>query len=148
MKTNYLKRKRLLEGGKPRIVIRKTNKYIMVQYIESKVAQDKVKYTVNSRDLLKEGWPKEKQGSLKSLSASYLTGILFGNKIVKEKPAILDTGLIKSTKGSRVYAVLKGIVDSGFKINHDPEILPKEDRINTEKTKDFFDNIKNKILKQ
>jgi len=147
-KTNYLKRRKLLESNKPRIVIRKTNKYILLQYIESDTAQDKVKYTITSKELMKHGWPKEAQGSLKSLPACYLTGLLFGKKIAKEKPAILDTGLITSTKGSRLYAALKGIIDSGYKVKCKEEIFPKEDRIKNEKTKNFFEDIKNKILKQ
>jgi large subunit ribosomal protein L18 len=143
-KTNYLKRRRLLEGEKARIVIRKTNKYIILQYVESEVAKDKVKITTTSRELLKNGWPKEKAGSLKNLTACYLTGLLFGKKIIagKDKEAILDTGLIRSTMGSRIYAALKGIVDSGVKVKHNPKVLPDEKRITNV---EFFDTVKSKI---
>jgi len=40
-KTDYLGRLKLLKSGKPRVVFRRTNKYIIVQYITSKQAQDK-----------------------------------------------------------------------------------------------------------
>jgi len=143
--TNYLKRKKLLEGRKPRIVIRKSNKYLIIQYVESSLAQDKVNYSVSSKDLLKKGWPKDKSGSLKSLGACYLTGLLFGKKIIENKenkPMVLDTGLIRSTKGSRIYAALKGIVDAGVKIEHNPDVFPDEKRV---KVNGFFEEVKSKI---
>ena len=77
-KTNYLKRIKLLKSGKPRVVFRKTNRYIIAQYIISKEAKDSISIGINSKILLNYGWPKEKMGSLKSLPASYLTGYLMG----------------------------------------------------------------------
>jgi len=145
-KTNYTKRRRLLEGKKPRLVIRKTNKYITIQVIESKLAQDTVKYGVTSKELLEQGWPADKSGSLKSLAAAYLTGILFGKKAKSNGDAILDMGLIRNTKGSRIYAALKGVVDSGFKVRHSPSILPAIELINKENSKVFFDKVKANIL--
>lgn len=145
-KTNYTKRKRLLEGGKSRIIIRKSNKYITIQYVESRVAQDKVKISLTSRELLKYGWPEEKAGSLKSLGAAYLTGLLFGKKITEFDKAILDTGLIRSTKGSKIYSALKGIVDSGFEIAYNEEVFPEEKRIISDNNKSFFENVKKKIM--
>jgi len=145
-KTSYLKRKRLLESGLPRIVVRKTNKYIVVQYVESKTSQDKVKYSATSKELLKNGWPKEKQGSLKNLAASYLTGLLFSKKLGDEKnnEMILDTGLERVTSGSRIYAVLSGIVAGGARIKHSEEVLIDEDKAK-EKSEDIFNKVKEAI---
>src|SRR3989344_1976702 len=145
-RTNYLKRKKLLTGRKPRVVIRKSSRFITVQFVESKAAQDHVKYTITSKLLLKHGWPKEAIGSLKSLSAGYLTGIMFGKMINKEKPAILDMGLVRNTPGSRIYAVVKGIVEAGGKIAHNPEVFPTDDRIKNQKIKGL-EEIKGKLLK-
>ncbi len=144
-KTNYLKRRRLLEGRKPRVVIRKSNRYIVIQFIESKFAQDAVKLTVTSKDLLDYNWPKEKAGSLKSLAGAYLAGFLFGTQAKKLGNAILDTGLIRNTKGSRLYAALKGIVDAGFVIPHSASIFPEEKRIKSDNVKVFFDKVKDSI---
>lgn len=144
-KTNYLRRKRLLESKKPRIVIRKTNKYILIQYVESKSAQDNIKFSVLSKELLDYGWPKEKEGSLKSLPAAYLSGLLFGKKIKGLKEAVLDMGLIRNTKGSRIYASVKGIIDSGFNMNCSKEVFPEENRIKNDNSKDFFDKVKSSI---
>jgi large subunit ribosomal protein L18 len=143
-KTNYSKRMRMLEGRKPRIIIRKSNKYILLGYVDSKSAQDAVKVSISSKDLLDYGWPAAKAGSLKSLGAAYLAGILFGKKISKLPPAILDTGLIRSTKGSRIYAAANGIVDSGFKMPCSKEVYPEENRI--KKDFDFFDKVKKSVM--
>lgn len=143
-KTNYNKRLKLLKGKSPRLVIRKTNKYITLQIIESKNAQDKVTYFSSTKELIKLGWPKEKQGSLKSLSAAYLAGLLLGKKAgkLKEK-VIVDTGLIPSTKGSRIYAAIKGAADSGIEINYDEKIMPAMEKIEGKANK--LDAIFNKL---
>ncbi len=147
-KTDYKARLRLIQSRLPRIVVRKTNKYVIVQYVESKEAQDKIKIGVTSKQLLKYGWDKEKIGSLKSLPACYLIGLLLGKKIKnKEQEVILDTGLIRNVKKSRIYAVLKGLVDAEIKINHKKEIFPEEERIRGEhlKNKIDFEKIKSNI---
>src|SRR5258708_6094287 len=103
-RTDYVKRIGLLKSSKPRIVFRKTNRYIVSQYIESHEAQDKVIVSVNSRDLLEYGWPKDFSGSLKSVPAAYLTGLLMGKKAVKksEEP-IFDIGMTKSNHKGKVF---------------------------------------------
>jgi len=131
-KTDYKNRLGLLKSGLARIVIRKTNKYIIVQYIKSKEARDKIIVGVSSKDLLKNGWAKELEGSLKSVPASYLTGYLAGKKILeksKDASAILDLGLQRNITGSRIYSALKGVIDAGVKINCDKKVFPSEDRI-------------------
>jgi len=135
-KTNYRKRLVLLKGNSPRLVVRKSNKYLTIQIIESKDAQDSVTYSVNTKDLLEHGWPEAKAGSLKSLGAGYLGGYLIGHRAKDIKTRlVLDTGLIPSTKGSRIYAVVKGVADSGIKINFDKEIAPTKEMIEGENGK-------------
>lgn len=149
-KTNYNKRLKLLKGKSPRLVIRKTNRYMILQIIESKNAQDKVIYFASTKDLLKSGWPKEREGSLKSLSAAYLTGLLLGKKAGKlKKRLIVDTGLIPSTKGSRIYAAIKGIADSGIEINYNEKIMPEMERIEgkTNKLDEIFKKVKGVLTK-
>ena len=142
-KTDYRKRKVLLKGNKPRLVVRKSNKYILLQIVESSKAQDKILFSVNSKELLNKGWPAEKSGSLKNLSASYLSGFLLGKKAKDLKGSvILDSGLIPSTKGSRVYAVVKGLSDAGVEIPFDEKVMFSEDEIAEKIGKDVFDKIK------
>lgn len=141
-KTNYHKRLSLLKNESPRLVVRKTNKYIILQIVESDRAQDKVILTVSTKELLKHGWPEEKKGSLKSLTASYLAGLLMGKKSKDINKIILDSGLIPSTKGSRVYAAVKGVSDAGLEIAHSEDILPSDEMINKF---EFFDKVKEDI---
>ena len=124
-KTDYNLRLALLKSNKPRLVIRKTNRYIIAQIIETDVAQDKVLFGITSRDVLKK-WPKEKSGSLKSKDAAYETGLLLGEKAKgKVKEAILDIGMNRNIHKSRIYAALKGVIDSGIRIAHDSKALPE-----------------------
>jgi large subunit ribosomal protein L18 len=150
-KTDYLKRLKLLKSGLPRVVFRKTNRYLISQFVESLEARDKIILSVNSKELLKYGWPKDMAGSLKSLTASYLTGFLIGKKILlkKLKNPIVDFGMIKVLHKSKVYGFLKGLIDSGIKINCKEEVFPDENRIKGKHLKkDFevlFNGIKSKI---
>jgi len=147
-KTSYKKRLGMLKSGKARVVIRKTNKYVIVQLVESRGAQDKVVFSISSKELLKHGWPKELGGSLKSVSAAYLTGYLAGKKIKVDR-AILDLGLQRSFYGGRLYAALKGLVDAGVKIEHDKKIFPSEERISGKHLKEnvqkAFESVRGKL---
>ncbi|MCK4757381.1 MAG: 50S ribosomal protein L18, partial [Thermoplasmata archaeon] len=63
--------------------------------------------------------------------------------------AVLDIGLHAPTKGSKVYAVLKGMVDAGLDIPHDPSIIPDESRIKGETLGEdvpkIFESVSNNI---
>jgi len=148
-KTDYLARRNMLKSGKPRLVFRKTNKYITAQYIVSKEAQDEVKMGISSKNLMKYGWPKENVGGLKSLTASYFTGLLIGKMIQNKKldTPLVDFGMLKTIHKNKLFAFIKGLKDSGLKIKCDEEALPEEGRLKGEhlKNKINFDEIKSKI---
>jgi len=152
-KTDYLKRIKLLKSKSPRLIFRKTNKYIIAQYIESKEAKDKTVFGLTSKDLLKYGWPKEFSGSLKSITASYFVGFLMGKKIKdkKLKIPIIDSGMIRILGKSRFFGFVKGLVDSGIEIKCEEKNFPKEERIKGKNLKkDFsseFEKIKLKLEK-
>jgi len=152
-KTDYARRIKLLKSGSARVIFRKTNRYLIAQYISSKHAQDKVEIGINSKDLIQYGWPKEFQGSLKSLPAAYLLGLLIGRKIIEKKLAtpIIDFGMIRILHKTKTYSFLKGMIDSGIKIKCKEEIFPNEDRIKGKHMKkDFskiFEELKSKIEK-
>ena len=151
-KTDYAKRIKLLKSNSPRIVFRKTNRYLIAQYVISKEAKDEIKLGGNSKELLKFGWPKEFSGSLKSISAAYLFGILMNKKIKEkklEKP-IIDFGMIKMIHKTKTYAFLKGLKDSGLDINCNDKFCPDESRLKGEhmKNKIDFEKIKSKIEKE
>ena len=83
-KTDYKARLALLKSEKPRLIVRKTNKYIIAQIVETEIAQDKIILGLSSKALLKKTWPENLKGSLKSLAAAYLTGFILGN-LAKDK---------------------------------------------------------------
>ncbi len=123
-KTDFKTRMKLLLSGMPRAIIRKTLKRMIVQLAENSQNGDKIIISSDSNQLKKYGW---KHGL--NLSTSYLTGYLAGSKAKdKVKQAVADIGYSTYKKGN-VYAALKGIIDGGVSINHDPSIFPPEDRL-------------------
>jgi len=134
-KTDYGARIHLLKSANPRLVIRKSNMYITAQVVETKEAQDKTICYVHSKELAKQGW----KSSFKNLQAAYLVGKMIAKKAQEKKIKIcnLDIGRQTSTKGSKLYAVVKGAIESGLEINCDKKMLPSDERVqNKTKTKD------------
>ena len=123
-KTDYKKRLALLKSKTPRIVIRKFNKNLVAQIVAYSEEGDKVTSFAHSKELEKYGWKNSKT----NLPAAYLLGVLLSKKS-KTKEAILDTGLHTPTKGSRIFAFVKGCVDGGMKVPHSEEALPSAERL-------------------
>lgn len=126
-KTDYSTRLGLLRSGKTRAVIRKTLTGMSIQFVDYNVDGDITKVSAVTADLKKFGW-KAHTGNIPS---SYLIGLIGGlrAKAVGIEEAILDVGLQTSTKGSRIYAALKGIIDAGVTMPHSEEILPDDARV-------------------
>ena len=150
-KTDYNIRIKLLKAEVPRVIFRKSNRYIIAQYVMSSEARDNIVTGVTSKILLKYGWPEDMKGSLKSLPASYLTGFFLGKKITEKEleTPIIDMGMIRSVNKGRAFSFIKGLVDAGVKIKCSEESFPKEERIKGKNLKrDFtimFGRIKSKI---
>jgi large subunit ribosomal protein L18 len=130
-KTDYESRRTLLVSGIPRLVIRITGKHTIAQLTESTPLGDKVLAHANSGELTsKYGW----KGGSRDLPAAYLTGLLAGMRASSNSvnEAIVDAGLRRVTKGSRVFSALKGAADSGLKIPYREDILPDQRRVRGE----------------
>ena len=132
-KTDYHARFKLIISRKPRVVVRKSNANTNIQLVVAEQTGDKTLLTVNSKELKDFGYTLSKG----NLPAAYLTGLLFGKKMLAlgEKEGIADIGLNSSTRGNRVYAAIKGVVDAGVSVPHNPEIFPDEERIRGEHIK-------------
>lgn len=145
-KTNYRKRLALVKSGKIRIVIRRSLKNIIVQFVDYDSKGDKTLVSAFSTELKKYGWTRTG-----NVPASYLTGLLAGKRAKDKKieEAILDLGLQTSTKGSRIYAALKGVLDAGVNVPHSEKILPDENRVKgvhiSEDITKQFEDVKTKI---
>ena len=129
--TDYRRRMKLLRGETPRAVVRISNTQTICQLVEFNPDGDIVIASVNGKTLVdKYSWPED--ASRKSIPASYLTGFALAKHAMSSghESAILDIGLSASSKGSRVFAALKGMIDAGLEIPHGEDVLPDEDRIN------------------
>ena len=144
-KTDYKQRLILLKSNKPRIVIRRTNKYFILQLVESAEAQDKVVKTLTSKDLIKNGWDAKKAGSLKSVPAGYLTGLLFAKNLDSKKNYVVDLGMTKTIHGNRIFSVIKGLVDGGANISANEKVFPSEERVKGEHLKDEVKTLISKV---
>ena len=129
-KTDYRKRLGLLKSSTPRLVVRKSLKNMVAQMVEYKPEGDVIVASAHSKELTKGGWKHGRN----NIPSCYLIGRVLGHKGKKKgmSNAILDLGLQASTKGSRLYAVVKGVIDSGVTIPCDNAVLPEEKRIKGE----------------
>lgn len=137
----------MLKSRKIRLAVRKTNKYVITQFVQLSTKGDETIATANSKELKKFGF----EGKCNTPSA-YLTGLLCAKR-AKEKGVdefILDIGMHSATKGSLVFAVLKGALDAGLKTNFSGGVLPDEDRISakhlSESVQKQFEEAKKKLL--
>jgi large subunit ribosomal protein L18 len=142
-KTNYKKRLELLKGRTERLVIRRTNKQIILQIVRYAEDGDQVLITTQSSELVKKGW----KHSCKNTPAAYLTGMLIAQKAKEKgiKKAIADLGLQTPLKGSKIFASIKGAIDNGLEMNASEEIFPSEDRIKGAHVASYLDNHKTMV---
>lgn len=140
-KTNYHKRSSLLLSKKKFITIKVTNQNILTQVLEPSITGDKVITSAHSTNLQKIGW----KGSLNSLPACYLTGLLLGKKAVIKgiDTAILYTGIDTFTE--RISACLKGIIDGGVEIPSSEESFPSTERICGEHISNYASALKSDV---
>ncbi|KAI8902468.1 hypothetical protein BC833DRAFT_573655 [Globomyces pollinis-pini] len=135
------------------MVVRFTNKDIICQIVYSKIVGDFVLAAAYSHELPRYGI---KHG-LTNWSAAYATGLLLARRVLQKlgldekyegctepdgeyyeveadedgpRPfkAFLDTGLRRTTTGSRIFGALKGAVDGGLAIPYSEKRFPGYDR--------------------
>jgi large subunit ribosomal protein L18 len=104
---------------------------MIAQIIVARPDGDEVIVSAHSRELARKyGW-KAPRGNVPT---AYLTGLLCGlkakNKGVGE--VILDIGLYPPSKGARIFAVLKGVLDAKVDVPHSEGKLADEKRIKGE----------------
>ncbi len=146
--TDYRKRKRLLKSRKVRVVVRKSLRYMRVQFVKYNENGDKILTSAISSELDRYGWDVSRN----TTPAAYLTGLLVGKRARENgiKECILDIGRYSASRGSRVFAVAKGIIDAGVECSVDDSMFPDEDRLKgvhlRNKPSKSVDDIKSKIL--
>ena len=118
-RTDYRRRLGLLRSKKIRLVIRRSLKQIRIQFIL---------LTIQSNELKKNHNWKYPVGSI---PAAYLTGLIAGKKAQEAgiDTCILDIGRQRSTKGSNLYAAMKGVIDTGITCPHNEDMIPANERL-------------------
>lgn len=128
-KTDYQQRRGFLISGLPRFIVRGSLRNMTAEIVKAEAGGDKIVAYAHSAELAKNyGW----LGATGNISSAYLTGLLCGFKALNQgvEQAVLDVGLQTPSKGSRIFAALKGALDAGLKVPFDKAMLPDEKRIN------------------
>lgn len=129
-KTNYRKRLALLKGGGARVVVRTSNRNVIIQFINYDEAGDQVVASAESRELVEMGY----KSAGNNTPSAYLAGRLAAVR-AKEKgidAGFLDLGLAHPHKGGVIFAALKGVVDGGVAVPAGEGVYPDEGRLRAE----------------
>ncbi|KAK7908666.1 60S ribosomal protein L5 [Apiospora marii] len=161
-KTDYYARKRLITQAKNkynapkyRLVVRFTNRDIIMQIVTSEITGDKVFASAYAHELRAYGI----EHGLTNWAAAYCTGLLIARRVLKKlgldqtftgveeadgeytlteaaeedgeerRPfkANLDVGLARTSTGARVFGAMKGASDGGILIPHSENRFPGYD---------------------
>ncbi|CAI4215070.1 unnamed protein product [Parascedosporium putredinis] len=161
-KTDYYARKRLITQAKNkygapkyRLVVRFTNRDIILQVVSSEITGDKVLASAYSHELPAYGI----EHGLTNWAAAYATGLLIARRVLKKvgldetftgveeadgeftlteaaetddgerRPfkCFLDVGLHRTSTGARVFGAMKGASDGGLFVPHSEKRFPGYD---------------------
>lgn len=139
--TDYRRRLRLLKSGAPRAIVRVSNTQVTCALARFEEDGDEIITSFTGSRLRTHGWPEN--ASAKSIPACYLAGYALGKQALARghDNAVLDIGLSSSSRGSRAFAALKGMLDAGLEIPHGESVLPSEERINGEHIDGFSSEV-------
>jgi large subunit ribosomal protein L18 len=137
-KTNYRKREALLISKLDFVTIKISNQNVIAQVLKPEIQGDIVRVSTHSRELRRFGW----KGSLNSLPACFLVGLVLGRKALEKgvDKAVLYIGNKPFT--SRIAACMKGIVQAGINIPISSESYPTEHRLNGQHIAEYALKIK------
>ena len=138
-RTDYKRRLNYLIGGKIRLVVRKSLRYINVQFVKYDTKGDIILASANSIELRKIGW----NYSCNNIPSAYLVGLLAGKRAVEKgvKEAILDIGLNVTVHSGILYSVLKGVLDKGIMVPANLKVLPNEDIVSGKNIADYAEKL-------
>ncbi len=129
--TDYQLRLKLLKSQMMRVVIRKSNNNMLVQFVDYAPEGDKIVTSVKSDSLKKYKY----DGHTGNIVSAYLTGYLAGKRLLKTKfkgECIVDFGLQRVLYGNRLFATVKGVKDAGVNVLVDDVVFPSESRLKGE----------------
>ena len=123
--TDYRRRLALLKSGETRVVVRTSNRNVIVQFVAYDESGDKIVASAEARELTELGYPAAGNNT----PSAYLTGRLAAKR-AKEAgvdTGVLDLGRASPHKGGVIFGALKGVVDAGVEVPHG-DVLPEEAR--------------------
>ncbi|MEM3841425.1 MAG: 50S ribosomal protein L18 [Candidatus Micrarchaeaceae archaeon] len=110
--TDYPMRVRLLKGNRNRLVIRRSNRGIIVQAVKYSPDGDIVINSARSIELKKVGWEPRR-----NTPTAYLTGMALAKKLRGNNDEyVLDIGVHTPSKASVLFAAALGAADNGIKL--------------------------------
>lgn len=137
-RTDYRRRLALLKSGKARVVVRRSNRNVTVQFVHYSEAGDVIVSQAQATELKKLGW----NGHTSNTPAAYLAGLLAGKRYLdsgnaveadeEENHAVLDLGRQVPKRGGLIFAALAGVLESGVRVPHGGDVLPADERIRGE----------------
>lgn len=127
-KTDYGRRLKQVTSEQPRLVVRKSNAHVRVQLVAYSPEGDRVLASAFTREFHSAGWT----ANTSNTPAAYLAGKLAARRARRAgiEQAQLDIGFHTAVHKGVVFAALKGALDGGLSIPHDPKVLPADDRVN------------------
>ncbi|MFT4325878.1 MAG: 50S ribosomal protein L18 [Candidatus Woesearchaeota archaeon] len=134
-RTNYGKRLSMLVSRKPRAVIRKSLKGMQIQIVDYAPDGDHIITGTHTRELKAYGVTHMQS----NIATAYLTGLLAGKKAQAKgvKEVLVDLGLQKAHPGGKLYAAVKGLIDSGLTVPCDESVLPSQERLEGKHIEDY-----------
>lgn len=129
-KTDYRRRLALLKSGETRVVVRASNRNVIIQFVGYDESGDKVVAQAESRELAKLGYSAA--GS--NTPSAYLAGRLAATRAKEAgvENGVLDIGRAQPHKGGVLFGALKGVVDGGIAVPAGEGVFPAEERIRAE----------------
>ena len=129
-RTDYRTRLALLKNGGARVVVRTSNRNVVVQFVDYNEQGDLVLASAEARELPELGY----KAAGANTPSAYLTGRLAAIR-AKEKgveAGHLDIGRQQPHKGGVLFSALKGVVDGGIQVPAGEGVYPAEERIRAE----------------
>lgn len=144
-KTNYANRLALVKSGQTRMVIRRSNSHVIVQFVDFAEVGDKTISSYTTGQLHKA----HKFPAKRNAWSAYLVGLVAAHAAKKKgvKSFVLDLGMYSPSKGSTLFAALKGALDAGLDGPVPEEKIPSEKLANPpESIKSSFETLKKKLV--
>ena len=129
-KTDYRTRLALLKSGEARVVVRTTNRNVIVQFVQYDETGDKIAAQAEARELGELGY----KAAGNNTPSAYLTGRLAAKRAKDAglEAGVLDIGRAQPHKGGVLFGALKGVVDGGVEVPHGNDVFPTEERLRAE----------------